>query len=112
MTLISRFFDDENVVDKFEGKVAADKTLTVRDRIVYVDADSAEAGITMTLPNVSEAIGMIFVIYAETSDSNDITVQDNDEAMGWSDITLNADDEYTVLLSDGRAWHEIASNHS
>lgn len=112
MTLIPRFFDDENVVDKYEGKVAADKALTVRDRVVYVDADSATGAVTITLPNVSEAIGMVFVIYAETSTSNDITIQDAKDEAGLTDITLDAADEYSVLFSDGKHWYEIASNHA
>lgn len=112
MTLIPRFFDDENVVDKYAGKVAADKDLTVRDRVVYVDADSAAGAITMTLPSVSEAIGMVFVIYAETSTTNNITIQDSSNDAGLSDITLDDADEYSVLLSDGTHWFETASNHA
>jgi len=101
------------VLDKFEGKVDEATSLTVRDRIVYCDANAASAGFTVTLPNVSEARGMIFIIYAETdASSNNITVSDNSDSMGWSDITLDAADEYTLLMSDGRKWFEIASNHA
>ena len=55
---------------------------------------------------------MIYAIYVKARSVDNVTVTDRDDDAGLSDITLDATAEYTLLLSDGFYWYEIASNHA
>lgn len=91
-------------------------TLTIADQVVR--GSTTGSAFTITMPPVAEAKGLIFVIFmVSRSASDDITIADNNgDSDGGDleagDITLNADDEYSVLYSDGYAWYELAKNHS
>lgn len=99
--------------DFIKRDVAADLSLTLGHRTVRVLADGTSGPIVLTLPNVSEAAGMIISIYAQTADAtNTVTVQDQNESEGWSDVVLNADDEGLVLMSDGLKWVELVTGYS
>jgi len=80
--------------------------MDLTDRVV--ECDSTDAAITVTLPNVACAAGLIFAIYAQTFGSN-ITIQDQDESEDWTDVTLNGVDDGELLYSDGRRWWRLAS---
>jgi hypothetical protein len=86
-------------------------TMEVFETTVRIDTDTNDQAFTLTLPNVSLAKGKIYSIYL-VDDGANVTIQDNDDDSGLSNITLDADDEYTVLYSDGFKWYEIASNHA
>ena len=93
-------------------------TLEVFEQVVRIDTDTNDQAFTLAMPPVSLAKGKIYCITLY-DDGADVTITDNagdtagitGGALDDQDITLDADDEYTVLLSDGFQWFEIASNH-
>ena len=88
-------------------------SMTVQQTRVYGSTTSAGGAFTITLPSVAGARGQAYIIYMVARNStDDITLEDNSNDAGFSNITLNAADEYSLVLSDGRKWFEIASNHS
>ena len=79
-------------------------TLGVNERVVLVDASNGTY--TITLPSVAEAQGLMFHVLA-VDGTNNITIQDNNNDAGLSDITLNADDEEVLLISTGYSWFYV-----
>lgn len=77
--------------------------LGLNDRTVV-----ASGAHTLTLPNVSEAFGLQFAISNETGSAATVTIRDNVESVGWSDINLTNDNQ-VVLFSDGRRWHQLVN---
>ena len=58
---------------------------------------------TLTLPPVAEAAGLTY--YIRTVDTGGhTTIQDQDDSLEWSNLTTDADGEYTTLYCDGRTW--------
>lgn len=104
------FFNDFQVVDK--GKVVdnADATLSVFEQVVTVKTDTSTS--TITLPGVAEAIGKTFSILGTDGLTNNVTVADADDSIGWSDQTIAKANGSILLYSDGRIWHIIASDLS
>ena len=85
-------------------------TLTIADRVVRASTVSANGAFTITLPSVKEAAGLIFTIYMVARNStDDITIADNNDDSGLSDITLNLAADQVVLYSDGYLWHTLIS---
>ena len=101
------FFNDIQVVDK--GKVVdnADASLAVTEQHVTVKSDTA--AVTLTLPDVSEAKGKMFSIVALDGLANNVTVQDNNESLEWTDVVMAGTLACLLLFSDGRTWYTIAS---
>jgi len=98
-------FDAETSYDDTVFK-SADYTLTTRDSTVVVD--SSDAAVTITLPPVAEAKGLIFVIEAPYGASNAVTVQDQDDSVNWTNVTdLDANNDALCVMSNGRRWIEI-----
>ena len=85
---------------------AASASLTTQQRKVKVSGHSS--AVTITLPNVSKAKGLTFVISGDGSTDN-ITVQDNDESEGWADLVNAAADGVVTLQSDGERWLVLES---
>jgi hypothetical protein len=90
-----------DVEDKILHASAA-ATLTVRDQVVI--ADSTSAAFAITLPPVAEAQGLIFTIDATVGATNTVTVQDQDDSVDWTDISLDANLDACCVRSDGRRW--------
>jgi len=63
--------------------------------------------VTITLPSVALAAGMIFTVHAPAGGTATVTVADNANDAGLTNISLDADDEYVCLYSDGRKWCDI-----
>lgn len=98
-----------------DGRVAyltADATLRVGQSIVRGTANTANDSWTLTLPPVAQAIGLSIYIEATIANSKTITVQDNNDDAGLTDITLDADGEYVMLFSTGEAWIELVTGYS
>lgn len=93
----------ENLVIK-----TADATLGLNEANVLVTVGASN--VTMTLPPVSEAMGFIFVIDVDETGAGNCIVADNDDSIGWSDLTSSADG-YLVLLCTGRRWINVASSN-
>jgi len=87
-------------------------TLGVDAARVHGTVNTANDSWALTLPPVAEAAGRILSIYATVANSKTLTVQDQDDSVGWTDISLNADDEHVLLYSDGLRWHEIHVGYS
>lgn len=99
------------VVDALKVVRDIDNTYTVPEYITRVEAKTTSDNndFTITLQPPSVCAGCIVTIYMTSRNaSDDITVSGE----GFSDITLDAADEFTVLYSDGVDWHEIGSNHA
>ena len=73
-------------------------TLTPRDHIINVVDD-----VTVTLPPVGDCAGLIFSITAEGS----VEIEDQDDSIGWDDITL-AEDDSLLLWCDGRKFWTLS----
>lgn len=86
------------------------KQLKVHETSLIVDT-SAAAG-TVYLPHVAECAGLTYTILLRTA-GNNLVIKDTPaaaaEAENWSSITLNANDEYAVLRSDGQKWAVVDS---
>lgn len=94
----------------FDNSGTDTETLTPRDRVVRVDS-SLGAG-TIYLPKVAECAGQIICILKSDSGTNDVNIYDQDDSENWSDMknggtfdALDAQNDYVVLLSDGRKWY-------
>jgi len=94
-------------VDSGLVRKTATASLTLYEQVVL--CDTTAGAITITLPGVAEAAGLIFSIALETDGGTNVTIQDRDESYGWSDLTLaDAADKY-LLYSDGHSWWTLAS---
>lgn len=83
--------------------------LTLKDFEQFVYASTTGAAFSITVPRPEQVAGRIIAIFmVARSSSDDITVVTE----GLSDIVLNAAGEYTILMSIGKDYVEIASNHS
>jgi len=89
--------------DAFEDLSAA-TTLTVSAARVHVTGNTASDDWSLTLPPVAEAAGRFLSIYATIANSKTVTVQDQDDSVGWTDLTLDTDDDHALLYSDGLRW--------
>lgn len=83
-------------------------SMEVGDAIVHVTTNAANA-ITVTLPSVAAAVGLVYVIRLVTDGGVDCTIQDNNNDAGLTDIVLDTVLDYAVLISDGTYWYELAS---
>lgn len=84
-------------------------TLTPLDIFVRATANTATDSYSITLPYVAEAAGMVVTVSADIANSKVVTLQDADDAEEWSDLTLDADDDYVVLYCDGYFWHTLVN---
>jgi len=94
---------------------AADYSMSIRDRIVYVYESNGlvQAAYAITLPTVSEAAGLTFTFLAvEDLSTYNVTVQDQGESFGWTDFIMRSDKDKLTLYSDGFKWHVIADEVS
>ena len=89
--------------------VTAAHTLAVYEQVALVD--STLGAITLTLPPVGEAKGKFYSILFQT-DNGDLTVQDQDDAYDWTDLTVNDAGECLLLYSDGLKWHICADDRA
>jgi hypothetical protein len=101
------FMDSLNVAAATNFITEAE-TISIRDLVNDVDADSTSGAYTVTLPPVSEAQGKVFTFYASDADAtNKVKIQDQDDSIGWFDLYLSAIGDRLVIFSDGRQWHVI-----
>ena len=93
--------DQRNFV---EANLAEDTTLRPGQRIVFCTANTASDDWTLTLPPVSQCQGMFFYIYATIANSKSVTVEDNSDDAGFTDVVLNTDGDHLLLFSTGKTW--------
>lgn len=87
-------------------------TLTLIENFVHATANAATGNYAVTLPNVSESKGRVFVIWATIADAKTVTVQDQDESRDWVDIALNADKDMAAVLSTGEVWVKLEDRYT
>ena len=92
--------------DRRVYKTAA-ATLTLDETLVI--CDTTDGAMAITLPNVSEAAGLMFSIVLQT-DGGDLTIQDDGDSYAWDDRVFDNAGDREVLYSDGYAWHVMASD--
>ena len=80
-------------------------TGTARTLKVWEQAVHVTANVDMTLPPVNEAKGLTYVISGASTGK----VKDQDDAYGWSDITMAATETW-VFISNGISWASINAN--
>jgi diaminopimelate epimerase len=80
-------------------------TLAVYETAVL--ADSAAGAFTITLAPVAASKGLIVTITQVGTDGGNITIQDQDDSYGWSDMTMTALADHVCLYSDGLVWHVL-----
>lgn len=83
--------------------VSAAYQMTPGDHLVE---SNAGANYLITLPAVAECAGQFYVIRV-ISGTATISVQDKGDARVAVLDTMNADNEVTMLYSDGKMWHFI-----
>ena len=87
--------------------ITAATTLEVHEQIVYVTMTTA--AYALTLPNVAQAQGRAVAIYMKTNATPRVlTIQDQDESVGWVDKQMSTAGGHIILFSDGYMWHELA----
>ena len=93
--------------DRVLNQGDANFTMTILNRVVrFTGVSSAR---TCTLPPVEEAAGLIFVIIAVV-DGTSLTITDGGDDALHSDQVTNADNEYSILYSDGFHWYVLSTN--
>jgi hypothetical protein len=101
----------ETVMDRSQFIYDANLVMTPRDTMVRITLTGANNS-AVTLPSVSESAGGIFVIRLLARGSGAVTISDKANDATFSDVTLNAAEEYTVLYSDGLSWYTLDSSLS
>jgi hypothetical protein len=82
-------------------------TIALSDQNIIVD--STASAMTLTMPPVAEAKGMIYSIFMRSHGGADCTVTATD-AEGWDgDYTLNSAGDGQLLFSDGAHWWSLAT---
>lgn len=89
--------------------VSASASLSLQDR--FVRSDGTSAAITLTLPSVREAAGLIIDIEA-VDVTNATTIQDLADDAGLTNIVLNGANEHVTLYSNGYAWRELKTGYA
>lgn len=81
-------------------------TIKLHDRLIMCTA-LAGTEFTLTLPNVVEAMGLIFSVYHDAT-AGTINLQDNDESTDFNgDYELDASADNITLYSNGVRWVEL-----
>ena len=78
-------------------------TLTTANDVVIVGADTA---MTITLPPCAAMKGRSIHIVPSITIAELIYISDQDDSLGWSDITVQTNDTW-VLESNGVSWARI-----
>lgn len=87
--------------------LTAAATLRRANVFVYCTVNTATDDWTLTLPPVSEAQGMIVYIYVTMANAKTLTVQDNADDAGMTDLDMDADADDVVLFSTGKFWVQL-----
>ena len=89
--------------------VSAAQTLGASVARVKATLTDTTGNYAITLPPVLEAAVRIVTIRVSITGTHTLTIQDQNDSVGWTDISLSTDGNYRVLYSDGEKWYVIAS---
>ena len=87
--------------------ITAAATLTLSQRLVFATVNTANGSFTITLPDVGAAAGLIFYVRVDVANTKVLTLEDNGNDAGLSDLTLDADNDSIILFSTGKEWREL-----
>ena len=87
--------------------LSAAATLTISQRLVFGTVNTANGSYTVTLPDVAEAAGLIFYVRADVANSKVLTLEDNGNDAGLTDLVLDTDNDSIILFSTGKEWREL-----
>jgi len=90
------------------GAAALATTLTSRMRHLMVTQTGAHT-CAVTLPPVMECAGQVFSIVCDARGSSTVTIADAGDDPDFTTITLNAADEFAVVMSNGVRWLTLVS---
>ena len=82
----------------------ATATLSLSERNVFASVNTATGSIVLTLPDVAEAAGLFYYIRADIANGKTVTVEDNGNDAGLTNIVLDGDNEFVFLYSTGKEW--------
>lgn len=85
---------------------SASATLAAYEQVVQATPNNS-ADITMTLPPVAEMAGKFVSVYSTANASHNVVVQDQDDSLGWSDMTLTTAADMVLLYSNGITWFKL-----
>ena len=93
------------VINLVEADGASTYTMKASEHHLIVNSGHTDNTMTVTLPPVNECAGQIYYIGAPLGDTgNTTTVEDNNGDAAFSDLTMDADDDHTLLYSTGSRW--------
>jgi len=110
MTFNPFFHESYRVID-FRALSDEESAVTLEVPDHLIDITCTTGSYTVYLPPVASAQGHMYVFYA-TDGTGDVTVADQDDSIGWTDLHLDETDDCLVLMSDGRHWLPLYSNLS
>lgn len=84
----------------------SDTPYAVPRNSVRIGCDTTGGAITVNLPPPEEMVGRSIAVYLDTDGGTDITIVGE----GFSDITLNTVDDYVIMWSSGKDWHDLAAD--
>lgn len=94
------------------AQIAADTTLryyTASDFSIDVTVSSTYASQTHYLPPVREAAGQVISIRVHIANAQALTIAHQSDSLGWTNLTMDADGDFVVLMSDGVRWCVICN---
>lgn len=93
------------VINLVQADGASTYSMKASERTVIVNSGHTSNTMTLTLPPVNECAGQFYYIGAPLGDTgNTTTVQDNNDDAAFSDLSMDADDDHTLLYSTGHRW--------
>jgi hypothetical protein len=100
---------DSDILYIVSSSTNTSDTMEVFEQVVRVDTDTNDQAFTLTLPPVSLAKGKIYDIEL-VDDGADLTIQDNDDDAGMTDIVMDTVNHYVVLMSNGFVWRALVGS--
>ena len=98
-------YHSQQKVDKFRTVDNEAVTLSVNDQVITALSDSD--AFTITLPQVAEAQGKTYSIFAPNGNTNTVTIAHGGDSAPWTNVALDGANDSALLFSDGRMWHVL-----
>jgi len=93
--------------DNYPIHLLAAEELVVGSQNVVATANTATDSYTVTLPPVGPSAGTIISISAIIANAKAVTVADNNDDAGFTDVVLNTTLDNLVLYSTGIYWRKL-----
>ncbi len=73
------------------------------ETLIIVDNDASYTQ-NLFLPFVAESVGVTITILVPDFGGSSTLADRDDSVADWSDLTMNADNEYAIVFNNGRGW--------